>query len=297
MVAFGFKGAGPEHWENFERLLEDLKRAGFSWIEIRAPEQPDPVWEERLREEREKNGWSIAVHARFFGINLSSPNPKVRRAAVEVALEDLTFSQRIGASRLNLHAGDVNWYDVPPPDHPAHGWMIQELNRLRTRHLKAALESIAEISEAARKAGIEVLVENLYKPWDMLLSPDEVKVFLEQLDPSVNFTLDTGHALLAGWSPEAFLRALNGRIRHIHLHWNDGLFDVHDFPDLSNPLLGAFVQKIGRQLPGIPLVVEILPGSSNGAMEQFLEWPLRVCTLLGSKPSSKSNKKEANNVC
>ncbi len=284
MTAFGFKGPDAEHGDAFERWLPTLRAAGFSWIEIRAPEEPDPVWEARLREWREQYGWSLSVHGRFFGVNLSSPNARVRQAAVEVAREDLMFAARIGAQRLNLHAGDVNWYDVPPPDHPDHAWMIRELNRLRTQHLQAVALSLAEIGEMARIVGVEVVVENLYKPWELLRTPEEVQMFFESMDPSIGFTLDTGHALLAGWPPVTFLHALNSRVRHLHLHWNDGAFDVHGFPDLSEPSVQELLRSIGRISPQATLVIEIVPGSPKGTIERFLEWPARAREFLGAYP-------------
>ncbi|MFN3928150.1 MAG: sugar phosphate isomerase/epimerase family protein [Thermoflexus sp.] len=283
MSAFGFKGPDVARADALEPWLPDLRAAGFSWIELRAPDCPDPAWEARLRGWRERDGWSFAVHARFFGVNLSSPNPRVRQAAIEVAQEDLQFAARIGARRVNLHAGDVNWYDVPPPDHPAHEWMTQELNKLRVQHLGAAASSIKEISEVARELRIEIAVENLYKPWELLRTPDEVREFFEQLELSIGFTLDIGHALLAGWPPEAFLQALNDRVRHVHLHWNDGAFDIHSFPDLSEPAIQGVMRAIAQWSPETVLVIEITPGSWNGAIGQFLEWPVQAKKLLGGQ--------------
>ena len=278
MSIFGFKGA--DSVTPLREWLPALREVGFSWMEIRAPETPDAEWEEQLREWH-RDGWVFAVHARFFGINLSSPNPRVRKAAVEVALEDLAFARRIGARRLNLHAGDVNWYDVPPPDHPAHGWMMEALNRLRERHLAAAAQSVTEIARAAQRQGIEVVVENLYKPWDLLCTPQEVREFLAGADGSVGFTLDTGHARVAGWSPTAFLRELNGRIRHLHLHWNDGVFDTHDFPDTSIPDLAEFLQTVAGCCPSATLLVEITPDSAE-KVERFLRWPAQVHAVMES---------------
>ncbi|MCS6964042.1 MAG: sugar phosphate isomerase/epimerase [Thermoflexus sp.] len=283
MIAFGFKGPDAAQAGNLESWLSDLRTAGFSWMEIRAPEERDPAWEARLQEWRERDGWSLAVHARFFGVNLSSPNPRVRRAAVEVALEDLMFASRIGAKRLNVHAGDVNWYDIPPPDHSAHASMVHELNRLRAQHLAAAAISIAEIGEAAREMDIEVVVENLYKPWELLRTPEETRDFFERLEPRIGFTLDVGHARIAGCSPIAFMEALNRRVRHIHLHWNDGLFDTHDFPDLSEPDLRELVRASAQFSPQVLLVIEILPGSSNGRIEPFCEWPAQAYAVLREK--------------
>ena len=277
MLTFGLKG--PDPGIPFEEWSAILREAGFSWMEIRAPEVPDPDWEERLRAWRERDGWSYSVHARFFGVNLSSPNPRVRRAAVEVALEDLAFAARIGARRLNLHAGDVNWYDVPPPGHPAHARMMEALNRLREQHQAAATRSIAEIAQAARPQGVEVVVENLYKPWELLCSPEEVAVFLGRLEEPVGFTLDIGHAALAGRPPVAFLRALDGWVRHLHLHWNDGAFDTHEFPELSIPGVAEVLQAVKERCPHATLLIEITPGSED-ELERFRSWPAQVRKLL-----------------
>jgi len=249
-------------------------------MEIQAPETPDPGWEEQLRAWREREGWLFSVHARFFGVNLSSPNPRVRQAAVEVALEDLAFAARIGARRLNLHAGDVNWYDVPPPDHPAHARMVQALDRLRERHRAAAARSVIEIARAAHPRGVEVVVENLYKPWELLCSPEEARGFLEGLDGLVGFTLDTGHAELAGWSPVAFLRTLSRRVWHLHLHWNDGAFDTHEFPDPSIPEVEEVLRGVAGCCPQPTLLIEITPGSEE-EVERFRQWAARVRALLG----------------
>ncbi|WP_448592966.1 sugar phosphate isomerase/epimerase family protein [Thermoflexus hugenholtzii] len=277
MLTFGLKG--PDPWTSLEEWSAILREAGFSWMELRAPEAPDPDWEEQLRAWRERDGWAYSVHARFFGVNLSSPNPKVRRAAVEVALEDLAFATRIGARRLNLHAGDVNWYDVPPPDHPAHARMMEALNRLREQHQVAAALSIAEIAQAARPQGVEVVVENLYKPWELLCSPEEVATFLSRLEGSVGFTLDIGHAALAGRPPVAFLRALDGWVRHLHLHWNDGAFDTHEFPDLSIPDVAEVLQAVKERCPHATLLIEITPCSED-ELERFRSWPAQVREML-----------------
>lgn len=279
MLILGFKGPSPgipfvENW------LSLMRRAGFSWMEILAPETPNPAWEEQLRAWREKEGWLFSVHARFFGINLSSPNPRVRQAAVEVAMEDLAFAARIGAQRLNLHAGDVNWYDVPPPDHPAYARMIQELNRLRERHQEAAARSVIEIARAAHPQGVEVVVENLYKPWELLCSPEEARGFLEKLDRLVGFTLDTGHARLAGWPPVTFLRTLGRMVRHLHLHWNDGAFDTHEFPDPSIPAVEEVLRGVARYCPHSTLLIEITP-SSEEEVEAFRQWATQIHAMLG----------------
>ncbi len=280
MLTFGLKG--PDPGIPFEEWSAILREAGFSWMEIRAPEVLDPDWEERLRAWRERDGWSYSVHARFFGVNLSSPNPRVRRAAVEVALEDLAFAARIGARRLNLHAGDVNWYDVPPPGHRAHARMMEALNRLREQHQAAATRSIAEIAQAARPQGVEVVVENLYKPWELLCSPEEVAIFLGRLEGPVGFTLDIGHAALAGRPPVAFLRALDGWVRHLHLHWNDGAFDTHEFPELSIPGVAEVLQAVKERCPHATLLIEITPGSED-ELERFRSWPAQVRKLLKAR--------------
>ncbi len=137
-----------------------------------------------------------------------------------------------------------------------------------------------EIAQAAYLRGVEVVVENLYKPWELLCSPEEARDFLEGLDGLAGFTLDIGHAQLAGWSPVVFLRTLGRRVQHLHLHWNDGAFDTHEFPDPSIPAVEEVLREVVRCCPQFTLLIEITPGSEE-EVEGFRQWAVQVRALLG----------------
>ncbi len=276
MLAFGFKGPHPAQAPQFEALLPHLVEAGFSWVEVLAPEEADRTWEARLRGWQQAYGLHVSVHARFFGVNLASPNPHVRQAALTVAAEDIAFAARVGARRINFHAGDVNWYDVPPPSHPEHDRLNQGLRRLRQQFLGTAHDSLGHVARQAREAGLKPLVENLYRPWELLRSPEEARAFLSDLPEYLGFTLDTGHALLAGHAPDEFLRALEGRVCHLHVHTNDRYYDVHAFPNLEDAAIEGVVRALPQHTPEAVLLIEIIPGSDHGPLESFRAWPQAV---------------------
>lgn len=274
--AFGFKGPQPKEAEQFEEILPDIVGTGFTWIEVLAPEAKDLRWEALLQRWTRAYGLRVSVHARFFGVNLASPNPHVRQAALAVAAEDIAFAARVGACRINFHAGDVNWYDVPPPGHPEYERLCQGLNSLRTRYFDAAQEALRVVAVQARDAGLLPLVENLYRPWELIRTPEEARAFLNALPSGLGFTLDTGHALLAGYTPGTFLRVLGKRVRHLHVHVNDRCYDYHAFPHLNDEAIREMVSLLSTCAPDAVLLVEITPGTHHGALEDFRAWPQHV---------------------
>jgi sugar phosphate isomerase/epimerase len=96
--------------------------------------------------------------------------------------------------------------------------------------------------------GAAVLVEN---HWDQALCTPGA--LLEELDgvEGAWACVDTGHALLAGWSPTAFVSALGGRARHVHLK------------DARRPRLA--VRCLGRRLRRrlLPRPEATVPGSGE----------------------------------
>ncbi|SMB98184.1 Sugar phosphate isomerase/epimerase [Thermanaeromonas toyohensis ToBE] len=236
-IRWGF--SVPSEKEILEGWIPSLMKKGFSWLEIKSPEEIDEVTdplgkaavdyiENLLRELSSQYNFDISVHCRFVGLNLSSPNKVVRRATIKALNHDLEFAANIGAKLVVLHLGTIDWSDFPSPDYPYISLLQGELQKVRTDHKQAALESIDELANFAINLGIKLTIENLYRPWELMNSSDEIMAFLKDLNnPNVGVTLDFGHSLLAGEDPQAFIEKLEGLIWHTHLHTNDGKYDLH----------------------------------------------------------------------
>lgn len=225
-----FSGTGDR---DLEKTILSLAEAGYRFFEVMAPDCPSFAFEERIRELACKAGLQVSVHARFVGVNLAQVHPLLQEGVVQVAREDLAFAERIGAWRIIFHAGSVNWYDVVPLGHPYHTFFAKRLEVLRLEYMRAACAVLAELVEFASPT-LQVFFENLYMPWEFPITPEEVGAFRSTLGNEVGFALDTGHACLAGYNPRDFFPFCP---QHVHLHVNDGCYDLHLPPGPEDDLI------------------------------------------------------------
>lgn len=181
--------------------------------------------EEAAREARAM-GYRLTLHARYLDLYPASPEPAIREASLRVLEEDLERAARLGAELVNAHAGSIPWTDYPPPGlSPAHEALREAERRLREEALERALEAFLRLSRLAANLGVALVLENLPAPQELPRSPEEMGRFLAV--EGLGFCLDLGHARMAGFPPEAFREALGGRLSHLHLHTNDGRYDLH----------------------------------------------------------------------
>ena len=77
---------------------------------------------------------------------------------------------------------------------------------------------VANLREIAAAHGLELLWENV--SWCAMRLPEDVKEIAERF-PDMGFVLDVKQALRAGAQPLEMLRAMSGRVRHVHvLDWS-----------------------------------------------------------------------------
>lgn len=193
-------------------------------------------------------GYALSLHARYVDLYPGAVEPKVRQASLEVLREDLHHTAELGAFLLNLHAGNLAWTDYPDPLlSPEHAHLRQVEALQRQTYLQRSKEVLAVLAEEARSLSVTLALENLPAPQEVPRTPQEMAYFS---DLELVFCLDIGHARIAGFSPEAFLQLLGGRVQHLHLHGNDTRYDLHLLPDLQEVLpLRDFRGSLVVELP------------------------------------------------
>ena len=108
---------------------------------------------------------------------------------------------------------------------------------------------------------MRLVFENMYCPWDVLVSPEDVaQAFRENELANVGFILDFGHSLVVGRRPEHYVEALGGRIWHTHIHQSDGKYDVHRSLD-ANCDYGPALKGLVTANPDVALLIELPPRS------------------------------------
>ncbi len=133
-------------------------------------------------------------------------DPRVAAEARESITAFLDFAEEIGLSRVISHTY---------PDQEA----------LEQRGMAAWVEQHGAFwREVLAGRTIEVCLENSWGHGPELLAAEVDAVDL----PNVGACLDVGHAHLQGSSPQdRWVDVLGARIRHMHLHDNDGSSDQH----------------------------------------------------------------------
>jgi sugar phosphate isomerase/epimerase len=184
----------------FSKPLHDvfplLAETGFAGVELMVTKDPDTRDGRRLSELAEDHGLEIvAIHAPFLLMTRSvwgaEPIGKIYRA-VELAEE-------VGAPLVVVH--------------PPYRW--------QTRYRDWLGERLPTLSEGT---AVRVAVENMFpvRVRGRKLAAFHAIRTLEDLEGFEHVVLDTSHAAVAGLDLLEALRALRGRLAHVHLSNNAG---------------------------------------------------------------------------
>jgi len=194
----------------------------------------------------------LTVHAPWAGLDLGSLDEDQRRAAIAAHGHEIERAAAIGAEVYVVHPDGVG--------KRAPGWS----ERAAYGALARSFDALLGLQE---QHGVAVAVENLPDPRTSVFTAPGLDL------RGLGFTLDAGHATLAGSLPE-FLRSLDG-VRHIHLHDNHG---PADFVDRHLAL--------GRGVVDVPAVLQA--ASATGAAvvlelidEEAIVESLRMVAGLG----------------
>jgi sugar phosphate isomerase/epimerase len=189
-----------------ERALAYADRFGLDHVELFAAGEPwregilsDP---EAVRERLDRRGLDLTAHLPF-PLDLGSPLPTVREATVAALDRYLEPLSTMGAEKAVLHldetATSAENYD--PSDAVDH-----------------LLDSATAASARGADHEIEICVENL--PGATFDTDQLRRLFAET---EVSATLDTGHAVIDGWSESEIadlVREYPERVSHVHLNDN-----------------------------------------------------------------------------
>ena len=106
---------------------------------------------------------------------------------------------------------------------------------------------------AGQPEQFEILIENVLDP-----DPAVLAAAVDAIgDERVAVCLDVGHAFCAGKAPlTAWVKTLGRRIRHVHLHDNDGLHDRHWPMGAGNIPFEEVVSLLEAYAPGATYTIE-----------------------------------------
>ena len=154
-----------------------------------------------------------------YGLELVGAFAPIRIADEDGFREDLDFVDRTvavlaatGARGPIVLAADENEERLRVAGRPE----ARASTSLTGDRLKAAAERVEQAAERARAAGVTAAFHPHTATY--IEGPEEVAAFLDATDPGlVHIAFDTGHCIVGGGDPVAFVQQSGARIAHLHL--------------------------------------------------------------------------------
>lgn len=196
---------GEEH----APILEKLKQMGYDGVELPIFEL-DPDKFARLGKRLDQAGLArTAVTVRSADTNPVSPDPAIRRAAVEAMKKTLDCCQAAGVTVL---AGP---YHSALGEFSGQGPTTDEFGR--------AVEVLREVSTYAEHVGVTLALEYLNRfECYFLNSAADTRKFIEAVNhPNCRLMYDTFHAHIEEKDPAAAIRTCIPYLAHVHISEND----------------------------------------------------------------------------
>lgn len=262
---------------------ESILSHGFQWIEVEAPIQSNIRLISLTKKIRDQYGFRLAVHANYLGLNLSSCHPLVRKASVKAVIKDLKFAQFVGADFLILHGGDTGWYDILPPSHSEFSATQKTHQTVRSWAIDSLVTSLKELInyKETHDYSVELLIENLYCPWELLSSPQEIREVITFVDSStIGVCLDFGHAQISCFGISEYHKTLDKEIRVLHLHENDLQFDIHLPISTIRSTWVETLSKLHKQKNVIPAIIELPDQSWDKVLSSYQTLEAFINTLF-----------------
>ena len=180
---------------------------------------------------------------------IGSPIKSLRDAAVFEAVKYLELFNRLGVENVTVHA---NW----PPGMFSY-----------KEGIKWQLESLARLSKEAGRYNINLM----YEPIDTLQDNAANLARILNDIPNLYLTLDLGHTNLFGKNIEEFIKEFHKRLKHVHLHDNDGRRDLH-LPIGTGNINWEKVLKVLKRYYDGTITLEVFSMSIDGATFPFASW-------------------------
>jgi sugar phosphate isomerase/epimerase len=207
---------------NFMELTMDAPQAHYSVVKAQM---------EAIVKRLARYHMAVVCHLPTF-VSTADLTPGIRQASVLEVLKSLETAAVLQPLKVVLHPGYI-------------AGMGQQVREVAEQY---ALESLGAIAEKAHGLGLCLCLENMFPGPQWLVNPDDFVGILTKF-PTINLTLDTGHAHINDNEERRCLRFIElfpDRIGHIHASDNFGKEDSHlpvgagtvDFPKIAKALKG-----------------------------------------------------------
>ena len=189
--------------------IEKLKKIGYDGIEFSMGNRDPSAYVEIGKLLADLEMEATAVNAPTAEANPASPDPAVRRAAVERHKQDIDMATAAGVKVLcgPLHSAFAEFTRKPPSED----------------EYKYSAETLQQIGEHAQQAGVVIAVEAINRFECYLCNTmQQLKKVVELANhPAVKAVFDTHHANIEEKSFEDAIDTISPHLAHVHISEND----------------------------------------------------------------------------
>lgn len=187
---------------------------------------------------------SYTIHPPAWDINLTSENRATREAAFSEYKKAIEFAGLIKAAHVVIHPG----FCFSPA-----------FNKQTAQ--RRATEYIHELCQIAKPLNVKLAIENVGYSGSSLFNQEEYTNFLNNIDETAGFLIDTGHARLNNWDIPRLVKETKDRLLALHIHDNDGMGDDHLAIGEGTIEWRAVFAAINEYAPNCELILEYAPGT------------------------------------
>jgi len=170
-----------------------------------------------LLELKETYNLTYTMHAPYCGINLASTNPNMREASVNEIMHSISYAKDLGCNLIVVHPGVVSY--------PRN---IKQLEAIAKNN---QFDSFSTICERAEEEKMLACLENMPRQPPAFIDTwrgDGIVRIVDELSSKwLKITFDVGHCNTTDIPPSEMIDKFGARIKHVHIHDNDGLRESH----------------------------------------------------------------------
>ncbi len=217
-----------------------------------------------IRIYQERFQFRLTMHAPFVNLRLGALDREERMVAINILLNTMRLAADLEIKLITFHPCPL---EPNAPEQYSDTRLYEE-------------GSLGMLLQEAKKLGVTLLMENM--PRDPRFHPSacDGSRFQELLwlfqEPEFGLTVDIGHALQSGITPEAFLKM--DRVRHFHLHDNDRISDLHQSISANQEWWKKLYKTISKKFPEAVGILEM----------NRLEEQIESLNLLSGRPAKHS---------
>ena len=211
-------------------------------VEISAPHHFQALEElKKVLNNFRNSGFSLTLHNYFpapiepFVLNMAASDELGEKNARNLVNNALELCTAIGSPLYGIHAG----YLSNPKQGENEMFTFDDQISSYSEALKRSVKFVNKIAPNFEKAGVRLLIENLFPSINnrhsLFCTIDEIREFSLQIPKSVGLLLDLGHLNVSSnilgferhTAIENFLEEFSDRLFEVHLSENKGLKDEH----------------------------------------------------------------------